>query len=120
MVMRLYKSQHGMRRVSHLYQHPPLSIHTPGAAADLFHQLKSPLVDPEVGKAEDPIRIQYANQVDMHKIETLYHHLRPHQNIDPLLLELLYKTVMRRLAPDAVDIHTGNTRLGENLFQVFL
>jgi hypothetical protein len=37
-----------------------------------------------------------------------------------LLFELLDQTVMGCLTPDAVDIHTGDTGFGENLFQVFL
>src|SRR5258708_3115949 len=102
-----------------LEQHPTRSIVTGGAPANLLHQLKGSFIDPKIGKAQDAVRIEDADEVDVFEVQSLDDHLRSHQDIDPLLFELLDQAVMGCLAPDAVDVHAGDPGFGKSLFQEF-
>src|SRR5258705_13099903 len=68
-VMRFYISQYGMCNITHLDQHNTLIAFAAGASAHLFHQLKGPLVDPEVGEIENAVAIQNAHQIHVVKVQ---------------------------------------------------
>src|SRR6185437_14624165 len=53
------------------------------------------------------------------EVQSFYYHLRPYQDIDPVLLELLDQRVVRRFAADAVDVHARDLCLREDFFEVF-
>src|SRR5258708_34871874 len=111
--------QYRVSCIGYLYQHPTLSIFTAGAPAHLLHQLKGSFIDPKIGKAQDAVRIEDADEVDVFEVQSLDDHLRSHQDIDPLLFELLDHAVIGCLAPDAGDVHAGDTGFGKSLFQEF-
>ena len=67
----------------------------------------------------DAVGIENAHEIDVFKIETLDDHLCSYKNIDLLLLKLLNKRVMSRPPSHAVDIHAGNTGVGEDSFEMF-
>ena len=111
--------QYRMIVLCHLYHHFSSSIFSSGAAAHLLHQLKGAFIHPEIGKAQQAIGIQDSYQIYIFKIKTLHHHLRSHQNIDPLLFELLDQIIMRLFSPDTVNIHTCDLGFREKFFQLF-
>ena len=118
--MLLYQLQHGMLYIHGLYQHFALFSLPAGPSAHLLHQLEGPLIHPEIGKAQQPIRIQHTYQAYIIKIKSLHHHLGAYKHIDAMLLKLVNKIIMRRLPSYAVHIHPGYLLLREIFIQVLL
>jgi hypothetical protein len=69
---------------------------------------------------DDAVGIEDAHKVDVLEIKPFDDHLRPYEDIDPLLLELLDQRVMGCLSSYTVDVHAGNAGLGEDFFEMFL
>jgi hypothetical protein len=44
---------------------------------------------PEIGEVEHVVGIQYPNQADIIEVQSFGDHLRPDQDIDPALLEVI-------------------------------
>ena len=119
-IVRLDITQHGMRGIRDLddalsLPHPSFA----GAAAHLLHQLKGPFGGPEIGKMDDAVGIQDADEVHMLEVQSFDDHLRADEDIDPLLFELLDQRVMGRFAADAVDIHPCDAGFGKDRSEMF-
>jgi len=50
-------------------------------SAYLRHQLKTPLIRPEVWEVQHAIRIQYSYDAHIIKVKSLSNHLRTHQHV---------------------------------------
>lgn len=85
-------------------------VTTSGTTRDLCQQLERALSGPEVRQVESNICVDYADERDSRKIQSLGDHLGAEKNIHLGAPDFLQQSAMRALASGRVDIHAEHTR----------
>ena len=88
------------------------------AIAVLYHHHKGMLVGSEVGIIEHGVGIQYAHHTHLVEIQSLADHLRANEQIGLTRREIVYQPFVGIAGTGGVQIHTGDTSLGEYIRQL--
>jgi hypothetical protein len=118
-VMRFNEGQYRVGGIGNLDKDFAFPILAAGAAAHLFHQLKSSFIGAEFGEVNDTVGVEDTDEVDMFEVQSFHDHLRADEDVDPLLLELLDERIMGGSAFYAVDVHAGDAGLGKDGLEMF-
>lgn len=115
-------AERGVLRSRGLDQDFARLVTTSGPTGDLRQQLERTLSGAEVRQVESDIGVDYADQRDAWKIESLGDHLGAEENVYLAAPNPLQEAAMRALAPGRVDIHPeyarGRKELGHALLDL--
>ena len=106
--------------VERLDYHLARSFAPSGAAGYLCKELEGALGRAEIGEGKACVGSDHANQCDIGKIMALGEHLRPHQDVEPPLLEGRESLAQRALLACCIPVQARNPGSGKHSAQGLL
>ena len=109
----LHHTDQRMLRLSSLQDHRTPLIPSSGTSANLYHQLISPLVRPEVREIHQAIGTQDSDHADIPEIQSLRQHLGTNQDLCLPLLEIRDDPLVSRAGTGRIEIQPLHLRRRE-------
>src|SRR5712671_2503828 len=109
-----------MMRLEGLDDHLTFEVFPACPSGYLREELKSPFRRPEIRHLHLRVGRYHSDERNAREVQSLCHHLRPQQDIEPAVGKFSQDAVVCPLARCRIEVHPRNSCAGEKLLNLFL